>query len=108
MRFLRAVIKKVIRNDQGAPVRFVEGATQDITEQVEAQELLLESEAHPTEECARLAHVGHWQWDNQTNRIIGSDEMFRIFGKAPDYTPNFDDFLHTVIPEDKERSSPGG
>ncbi len=78
MRLVRAVIE-VIRNDQGAPVRFV-GATQDITEQVEARELLLESEAHLKKCRSALRMVGHWQWDLQTNRQYPvPDEMFPDF-----------------------------
>ncbi|MFL6354280.1 MAG: PAS domain S-box protein [Bryobacteraceae bacterium] len=41
-RFVRTV-RAIIRNDQGVPVRLV-GATQDITEQIKARELLRESE----------------------------------------------------------------
>ncbi len=53
--------------------------------------------------AARLAHVGHWQWDIQTNHVSGSEEMYRIFGKPPDFTPSFDDFVQTVIPQDREQ-----
>ena len=99
-RFLRSIVE-AIRDDQGVPVR-ITGATQDITEQVKARELLRESEGH-LKNAARLAHVGYWQWDIQANHVSGSEEMFRIFGKPPTYTPSFDDFLQTVIPQDRER-----
>jgi PAS domain S-box-containing protein len=100
VRFVRSIVEGV-RDDQGVPVR-ITGATQDISEQVKARELLRESEGH-LKNAARLAHVGYWQWDIQTNCISGSDEMFRIFGKPQNYTPNYDDFLQTVIPQDRER-----
>ena len=99
-RFVRSIVQG-IRDDQGVPVRIV-GATQDITEQVKARELLRESEGH-LKNATRLAGVGYWQWDIQANHVSGSEEMFRIFGKPPDFTPSFDDFLQTVIPEDRER-----
>ena len=99
-RFVRSILEG-IRDDQGVPVR-ITGATQDITEQVKARELLRESEAY-LKNAARLARVGYWQWDIQANHVSGSEEMFRIFGKPPDFTPSFDDFLQTVIPQDRER-----
>jgi two-component system cell cycle sensor histidine kinase/response regulator CckA len=99
-RFVRSIVQG-ISDDQGVPVR-ITGATQDITEQVKARELQRESEGY-LKNAARLAHLGYWQWDIQANRISGSDEMFRIFGKPPEHTPSLDDFLQTVIPEERER-----
>jgi two-component system cell cycle sensor histidine kinase/response regulator CckA len=99
-RFVRSIVEG-IRDHQGVTVRIV-GATQDITDQVKAREFLCESEGY-LKNAARLAHVGHWQWDIQTNRVSGSDEMFRIFGKPSNYTPSYDDFLQTVTPQDRER-----
>ena len=77
VRFVRSIVE-AIRDDQGAPVRLA-GATQDITEQVEARELLRESEQH-LKNAERLAQVGHWHWDLRANRVSGSEEVFRIFG----------------------------
>ena len=99
-RFVRSIVQG-IRDEQGVPVR-ITGATQDITEQVKARELLRDSEGH-LKNAARLAHVGYWQWDIQTSRVSVSDEMFQIFGKPPNHTPSFDDFLQAVIPQDRER-----
>ena len=90
-----------IRNKRGAVVHIV-GATQDITEQVESRDLLRESEDR-LKNAERLAHLGHWQWDLQTNHVSWSDEMFRIFGKPTDYAPSYEDFLHSLTPENRER-----
>ncbi len=99
-RFVRSIVR-AIRDDQGVPVR-ITGATQDITEQVRAAELLRESEWH-LRNAARLAHVGHWQWDIPTNRVSGSEEMFRIFWKPQDYTPSYEGFLQDLTPWDRDR-----
>ena len=99
-RFVRSIVE-VIRNDQGAPVRLA-GATQDITEQVEARELLRESEQH-LKNAERLAQVGHWHWDLRANRVSGSEEMFRIFGKPKNYIPSYEEFLQDLMPQDRER-----
>jgi GAF domain-containing protein len=35
------------------------------------------------EEAQRLAHVGHWERDTDTDLITWSDETYRIFGLEP-------------------------
>jgi len=97
--FVRSIVE-AIRDDQGAPLRIAE-AIQDITEQVTARELLRDSEEH-LKNAERLAHVGHWQWDIRGNRISGSEEMYRIFGKPPDYIPSYEGFLEDLKPPDRE------
>ena len=99
-RFIHSIVES-IRDNHGSVVRLV-GATQDITEQIKARELLSKSEER-LKNAERLAHVGHWQWDFKTNCISGSDEMYRIFGKPLDYIPHYDDFLKDVTPKDRPR-----
>src|ERR1700720_1212446 len=43
---------------------------------------LQESKAR-LEEAQRVAHVGHWEWDLDTDVVIWSDETYRIFGLSP-------------------------
>jgi two-component system, cell cycle sensor histidine kinase and response regulator CckA len=100
VRFFRSIVKGV-RNDRGALVRVV-GATQDVTAQVEARELLQGSEER-LRNAERLAHVGNWHWQIENNRLTWSEEMFRIFGKPQDYTPTCDDFFETLLPPNQER-----
>ena len=55
------------------------------------------------EEAQRVAHVGYWVWDLDTNRLIWSDETYRIFGLAPQEGPINLDKLHEMIhPNDRE------
>jgi PAS domain S-box-containing protein len=35
------------------------------------------------EEAQRVAHVGYWVWNLETNHLIWSDETYRIFGLLP-------------------------
>jgi PAS domain S-box-containing protein len=39
------------------------------------------------EEAQRVAHVGHWEWDLETNEVVWSDETYRIFGLKPQERP---------------------
>jgi PAS domain S-box-containing protein len=100
VRHVRSIVE-AIRNDQGAPVRLV-GATQDVSEQVKARELLRESEQR-LKNAERIAQVGHWHWDVRANRVSGSEEMFRIFGKPDNYIPSYQGFLEDLTPQDRER-----
>src|SRR5580692_2817347 len=85
------------------------GTVQDITERKRAEEerqLLLrdlqESKAW-LEEAQRVAHVGYWVWDLETNRLIVSDEYCRILGLAPKKDPiDLARVRETIHPEDRE------
>jgi PAS domain S-box-containing protein len=54
------------------------------------------------EEAQRVAHVGYWECDLETNRITWSDETYRIYGLTPGesaITP--DEMLARIHPEDR-------
>jgi len=74
----------------------------DLIERSLAEDKLSESEEH-LKNAERLAQVGHWQWDIRTNRVSGSDEMYRIFGKPRDYIPSYEGFLQDIVPPDREQ-----
>ena len=99
-RFIRSIVEPV-RNGNGTVVRLA-GAAQDVTEQVQATELLRESEAR-LKSAERMTHVGHWTWDLKTNRASWSEEIFHIMGRPPDHPPGYEAFLEMVAEADKER-----
>ena len=72
----------------------------DLIERSLVDDKLLESEAH-LKNAERIARVGHWEWDLQSNRVSGSEEMYRIFGKPPDFAPSYDTFLNDLVPADR-------
>src|SRR5438309_8957556 len=63
---------------------------------------LRESEAK-LEEAQRLAHVGYWERDTDTDLITWSDETYRIFGLQPQARIlNLAQLPELVHPEDKQ------
>ena len=72
----------------GKPHRLF-GTVQDITELKHAEEARhalsrdLQESKEWLEEAQRVAHIGYWVWDLETNRVIWSEETYRIFGLPP-------------------------
>jgi PAS domain S-box-containing protein len=88
------------------------GTVQDITELKRAEEArhalsqdLQESRAW-LEEAQRVAHLGYWVWDLETNQVIWSDETSRIFGLVPQ-VGSFDvaKVFEMIHPDDRDAVS---
>lgn len=66
-----------------------------------ARDSLRESETN-LKRAQEVAHIGSWHLDLRENRLIWSDEVFRIFG-MPSGTPvTYETFLSAVHTEDRE------
>ncbi|HEY9601767.1 MAG TPA: PAS domain-containing protein, partial [Allocoleopsis sp.] len=87
-------------DETGKPIRMV-GSTSDITPRKMAEEKLRASEARLAE-AQRVAHVGNWEFDLLTQKIIWSEEMFRIFGLNPTQPePTLEEHIQQILPEDR-------
>ena len=54
-------------------------------------------------EAQRVAHVGHWEWDLETDVVVWSDETYRIFGLSPQERPmDLATVRSMVHPDDRE------
>ncbi|HWW16297.1 MAG TPA: PAS domain-containing protein, partial [Candidatus Dormibacteraeota bacterium] len=85
------------------------GVVTDITERKRAEDerealsrSLQESKAR-LEEAQSVAHVGYWDWDLETGKIIWSDETYRIFGFKPQERPmDIETVSGLIHPDDRE------
>jgi len=52
----------------------------------------------------QITHIGSWEWDLATHAITWSDELYRIYGFAPQSCEvTFERFLSMLHPADRER-----
>jgi PAS domain S-box-containing protein len=65
----------------GAPERML-GMALDITERKLAEQALRQSEAELME-AQRLANIGSWKWDPETDKVTWSEGLYRITGIEP-------------------------
>jgi len=77
----------------------------DVTEKREVEAALLRSE----ETYARaeaIAHLGSWDWDIASGGLRWTDEIYRIFGLAPQaFGATYQAFLDAIHPDDRQQVS---
>lgn len=94
----------IARDAEGTPRYFI-GQIEDVTERRQIEEALRRSEDH-LNRAQRVAHIGSWDWDLQTDEVHRSAELYEILGASPD--PGYRlalSYMGTVHPSDRERVS---
>lgn len=90
----------VVLGEKEAAFQIVQG--EDITERKQAEQRLRRSEASLAE-AQRIAHLGSWDWNIQTDELTWSDEIYRIFGLLPqEFGATYEAFLNSVHPRDRK------
>jgi len=79
----------------GHRVRYLLRASQAFKRVKRGQLLLAESQ--------RIARLGSWQWNTETNEMHWSDEVFRILHLAPGCETSYRELSKTVHPDDAKR-----
>lgn len=87
--------------DQKGTAYAVCSISTDITERKQMEQTLKENESSLLN-AQRIAHLGSWNWDIVKNTLYWSDEIYRIFGLAPqEFGANYEAFLNSVHPDDR-------
>ncbi|MCB4791498.1 MAG: MEDS domain-containing protein [Elusimicrobia bacterium] len=76
---------------------------QDITERKRAEDALKENEIE-LKTAQRVSQMGSWNLDIATNKLLWSDEVYRIFeiDKA-DFGASYETFLSFIHPDDRDK-----
>ena len=91
----------LVRDADGIPLYNI-GHIQDITDRIETEEALRESEKSLAN-AQRIAHVGSWERDLVMNVSRWSDEHYRIFGLKPEEKKITREVLLSLVhPDDVE------
>jgi len=93
------IIGDVIRNEKNETIK-IAGTVQDITDRKKAEDELKESEKYLIK-AQNIARLGHFKLNTETNEVVGSDELFYIFGLNTKQSA-FEDFFNVVHIEDRE------
>jgi PAS domain S-box-containing protein len=89
-------------DEQGKMLRMI-GMVADVTERKKAEEAVLQREKELLE-AQRVAQVGSWQWDQKTDAVAWSKELYRIAGRDPALSPpSFKEQSQLYTPESWER-----
>jgi two-component system cell cycle sensor histidine kinase/response regulator CckA len=75
----------------------------DLTRRNEAQARLVANEAKLAE-AQQIARLGSWEWEIATDKVVWSDELYRIYGVRPDRFPgSYGSYLDKVHADDRAR-----
>jgi PAS domain S-box-containing protein len=97
-RIMDANARNLLQTEEVAGVVF---NARDVTEATLARSRLIERETQLAE-AQRLANVGSWEWDLESDELVWSDQLKRIFGLAPDQRVTMDLYSEHIEPEDRD------
>jgi PAS domain S-box-containing protein len=92
------VAKALIRDSTGAPLYFI-SQIEDITERKQAEENLLKQQYY-LEKAQEIGSMGTWEFDLLADKLIWTEQNYRIFGIPMDAPLSYAMFLERIHPDD--------
>jgi len=88
--------------DASGSITGIASIARDVTERKQLDEALRRRERQLSD-AQEIAQLGSFEWDVASNTLTWSDQLYQIYGLAPDeLRPTFEGFLERVHPEDRE------
>ena len=92
---------EVLADENGKAYKML-GTLQDVTDRQNLIDQLQQSE-ELYKQAQALSHIGNWTWLIKQDKILWSDELFRIYGLEPQSEVlTFERFAAFIHPDDKE------
>lgn len=86
--------------DINGDVLFLVPEGRDITERELMNKELIETKER-LEKAQEIAKIGNWNWDLVEDKIIWSDQNYRVFGQTKDFNPSIDSLNKIIHEEDR-------
>lgn len=87
----------------GDEVGVLTDAFNQMLAQIQSQDTALRENENKLAQAQAIAHLGYWERDLDTDRIMWSNETYRVFGLSPEENINsFARFKELVYPEDRQ------
>lgn len=101
--FWASIHVTALYTDEGALLGFTK-ITRDLSSRRIAEEKL-KQQSRQLSLAQRLAHIGSWEWDIESNKVTWSDELYRIYGLKPQEKEiTFNVFLEMIHPSSREQT----
>jgi len=89
---------------QRPEIDLLRGQVADLARELAERDRVLHERTRHLHVAQALAHLGSWSWDLTNGEVEWSDELYRIFGYAPQSRAmTFNSFVSAVLPEDHDR-----
>ena len=76
--------------------------TRHLRHQVEEKTQALLDSTEQLKTAQKVAHIGHWQWDRQSETLDCSEEVFRVFGLPIGSSMSYNAFMSQVHKDDQD------
>ncbi len=75
----------------------------EINERKKVEQQLRDREKQLSD-AQKIAKIGSWKWEIENDKVSWSNELYRIFGKELNQPVNFDSYIQSVHPDDRENT----
>ncbi len=99
----RSDLELRVEERTAALARSNQALREEIAERQKAEGRLSQRESQLAQAQA-VGHIGSWRWDVDDNRIVWTDELYRLYGLTPgEGVGGYEKFLSRIHPDDRER-----
>jgi len=105
--WIMAMAKVVEYDEWGAPLRMT-GTHKDISDRVAAEAekthlfASLQQLAEQLQAAQKIARMGNWEFDIETEIITWSEEVFRVYGRELNRAPTMEELFEQIHLDDRE------